>query len=80
MQLGTQWICDPCLEGKDVQWICDLCLEGRGEHVGKLEAKIDLLTDVIIKIIADIGNFRHLDSIEIEKRIQEVVNRKVAEA
>ena len=47
----------------NLQWICDPCLEGMGEHVDKLEAKIDLLTNAIMKItkmLANIENATHL--------------------
>ena len=66
----------------NLQWICDSCLECRGERVGILEAKTDLLTDAIMKITkkpAVIENARHLDSIKIVKKIKEVVDRKCAE-
>ena len=67
----------------NLQWVCDTCLEGRGERVGKLEAKIDRLTDAILKIsekLVDIENAKCFEDKEIEKKIEEVVDRKVTEA
>ena len=61
-----------------IQWKCPICVRGGGERIGRLEAMIQDLSKLVVKLTDKIDKMEEGQS--LERKIEETVEKKLSEA
>ena len=65
-------------ESKSLQWVCEACQQDKSEGQSRLESKIDKMMELFSKRLEAIE--REIGVDKQEQKIEEIVDRKIAEA